>query len=370
IASGPTGSYPAYMKEFNGKLFFRAYDSAHGYELWSYDGVQAPSLVYDLVPGTNSGGAGSLAVFNNKLYFEAHDSVHGNEAWVYDGVNPPSLAFEIWPGVNSGNPGGFTVFNNILYFSAKNEETFGGYEMMSYDGVNPPTVVVDLWPGSNAGDPYGFTQFNNKLYFSGNDGSGIGYELWAFHDDSVGPTFADVPASYWAYSWIERLYDSGITGGCSANPLSYCPDNPVTRAQMAVFLEKALHGSAFIPPNVAPTFGDTSGHWAEDWIEALKTDGITSGCGAGLYCPEDSVTRAQMAVFLLKAKYGSAYAPPAVGSATGFSDVATDHWAAAWIKQLAAEGITGGCGAGVYCPENPVTRAQMAVFLVKTFSLP
>ncbi|HNC09483.1 MAG TPA: S-layer homology domain-containing protein, partial [Anaerolineales bacterium] len=59
--------------------------------------------------------------------------------------------------------------------------------------------------------------------------------------------------------------------------------------------------------------------------------------------------------------------PPATGT---FSDVPTDYWAAAWIEQLAAEGITSGCGSGIYCPENPVTRAQMAVFLVKAFNLP
>ena len=75
-----------------------------------------------------------------------------------------------------------------------------------------------------------------------------------------------------------------------------------------------------------------------------------------------------MAVFLLKAKHGSSYSPPV---ATGvFSDVPTNYWAAGWIEQLAAEGITGGCGAGVYCPDTDVTRAQMAVFLVKTFNLP
>jgi hypothetical protein len=55
---------------------------------------------------------------------------------------------------------------------------------------------------------------------------------------------------------------------------------------------------------------------------------------------------------------------------TGFGDVAVDHWAASWIKHLAAEGITGGCGNGNYCPEEPVTRAQIAIFLVRTFNLP
>ncbi|HUE99838.1 MAG TPA: S-layer homology domain-containing protein, partial [Anaerolineales bacterium] len=75
-------------------------------------------------------------------------------------------------------------------------------------------------------------------------------------------------------------------------------------------------------------------------------------------------------VFLLRSKHGSAYNPPGIGGGTGFTDVGPGYWAAAWIKQLVAEGITSGCGAGTYCPEAPVTRAQMAVFLVRTFNLP
>lgn len=184
-----------------------------------------------------------------------------------------------------------------------------------------------------------------------------------------GHIFGDVNTAYWACSWIETLYSYNITGGCSLNPLSYCPDSPVTRAQMAVFLERGKHTpNPYSPPNVAPTFLDTVGHWAEDWIEALKVDNITSGCGNGNYCPDSATTRAQMAVFLLKSKYGSSYTPPAP---TGiFNDVPTNYWAAAWIEKLAADGITSGCGNNNYCPESPVTRAQMAVFLVRTFNLP
>jgi hypothetical protein len=111
-------------------------------------------------------------------------------------------------------------------------------------------------------------------------------------------------------------------------------------------------------------------YWAAAWIKQLAAEGITGGCGTNLYCPEAPVTRAQMAVFLLRSEHGSTYSPPAVGSDTGFTDVPTDYWAAACIKQLVAEGITSGCGTGTYCPEAPVTRAQMAVFLVRTFSLP
>jgi hypothetical protein len=127
-----------------------------------------------------------------------------------------------------------------------------------------------------------------------------------------------------------------------------------------------------------PAVGSSTGfsdvptsHWAAAWIKQLAAEGITGGCGDGTtYCPAANVTRAQMAVFLLKAKYGSAYIPPALVDGTGFGDVATDYWAATWIKQLAAEGITGGCGGGNYCPEATVTREQMAIFLVRTFNLP
>jgi hypothetical protein len=74
-----------------------------------------------------------------------------------------------------------------------------------------------------------------------------------------------------------------------------------------------------------------------------------------------------MAVFLLRAKYGSGHqAPPAVGI---FDDVPLNYWVAHWIEQLATEGITSGCVENNYCPEEPVTRAQMAVFLVRTFGL-
>ena len=76
-----------------------------------------------------------------------------------------------------------------------------------------------------------------------------------------------------------------------------------------------------------------------------------------------------MAVFLLKAHLGSSYAPP---PATGliFSDVPATAFAAGWIEELAALGITSGCGSGKYCPDSPVSRAEMAAFLVLTFHLP
>ena len=183
-------------------------------------------------------------------------------------------------------------------------------------------------------------------------------------------SFTDVPTSYWAWAYIESIYAAGITGGCTSSPLAYCPSGDVTRAQMAVFILKGIHGTGYTPPAATGTvFADVPAtHWAAAWIEQFASEGITGGCGGGNYCPDVSVTRAQMAVFLLRAKHTSAYTPPAAAG-TVFADVPTGHWAGAWIEQLAAEAITGGCGGGNYCPDSSVTRDQMAIFLQKTFNL-
>ena len=175
--------------------------------------------------------------------------------------------------------------------------------------------------------------------------------------------FGDVPPTQWAAPWIESLADSGITGGCK--PGGYCPSNPVTRAEMAVFLLRA--NGTTPPPATGTVFSDVPvGYWAADWIEELARQGITSGCAPGKYCPDATVTRDQMAVFLLRTKGIS----PVEATGTRFSDVPANQWAAKWIEELARRGVTTGCTSTQYCPDSPVTRDQMAVFLVRNFSLP
>jgi len=192
-------------------------------------------------------------------------------------------------------------------------------------------------------------------------------QSFSFVPEIASGRFSDVPLDYWALSFIETLAASGITVGCGGG--NYCPEDSVTRAQMAVFLERGMHGSDFSPPaasgNVFLDVGASD--FAASFIEQFFLDGITSGCGGNNYCPGNAVTRAQMAVFLLRAKHGAGYTPPpAMGV---FTDVPLESFAVAWIEQLASEGITSGCGGSNYCPDNPVTRAQMAVFLVRTFEL-
>jgi hypothetical protein len=124
-----------------------------------------------------------------------------------------------------------------------------------------------------------------------------------------------------------------------------------------------------VPPPCTGVFPDVpcSSNFAP-WIEQLAEEGITTGCGSGNYCPLANVRRDQMAVFMLKGKYGPNLTPP---PCTGvFGDVVCPSTFADWIELLAAEGITTGCGGGNYCPTTNVRRDQMAAFLGTAFSLP
>lgn len=179
--------------------------------------------------------------------------------------------------------------------------------------------------------------------------------------------FADVPPSHPFYGHIEFFAQAGVTSGCSAG--LYCPNTPVTREQMAPFLERAMKASNWTPPAAIGLFTDVPpGAPFRNFIEALKNDGITSGCAPTAYCPEAPVTRAQMAAFVLRARCGSAYLPNMPVSQT-FSDVALTHPLVRYIQKLYTLGITGGCASGPlrYCPDQAVTRGEMAVFIERAY---
>jgi hypothetical protein len=288
-------------------------------------------------------------------------------AWYDDESSPPMPAnpfvvdYSLISGARFGNvdpcPGAHNLCNVLSDLMNIGIDTFDAHLLPGSPAINA---------GTTSGAP--LNDFDGRLRDSQPDIGAYEYE------SGYGSTFADVPTNYWAYSWITRLYTAGITSGCGTNPLIYCPEDSVTRAQMAIFLERGMRGSTYTPPaGTGAVFVDVSlSTWGVNWIEKLYSDGITGGCLTSplSYCPANPVTRAQMAKFLLLAKHGAAYNPP---PATGiFADVPTSYWAAGWIEQLYTEGITGGCSLSPlsYCPENSVTRAQMAKFLVLTFNLP
>jgi len=241
---------------------------------------------------------------------------------------------------------GSSGFDTAVYALAKDDywiSTDGArYYVTALSGDEGRDVLVEMEAGI----------FDNETITFAGDDDLDGVPNWqdVFPQDIGRSGDADGDGQDNNFTFIEALARAGVTAGCGSN--NYCPEDSVTRAQMAVFLERGMHGSNFSPPAaVGNVFLDVG---ANDFA-------------ASYYCPNATVTRDQMAVFLLRAKYGSGYSPPV---ATGvFTDVPLSHWAVHWIEQLEAEGITAGCGGGDYCPDAEVTRDQMAVFLVRTFGL-
>jgi hypothetical protein len=180
--------------------------------------------------------------------------------------------------------------------------------------------------------------------------------------------FLDVPETQQFHTYVTQLVSNAITVGVGGG--MYGVNQPTLRQQMAALVLKALYGLCYVPPPCTGQFDDVPcPSTFAAWIEAFANEGITGGCGNGnTYCPQNPVRRDQMAVFLLKAEHGADYAPPACTGL--YSDVPCPSFFANWIEQLATEQITSGCGGGKYCPTDSITRGQMAVFLVKTFKLP
>ena len=156
---------------------------------------------------------------------------------------------------------------------------------------------------------------------------------------------------------IEALAASGITQGCEDG--RFCPRDIVTRGQMAAFLRRAMN----LPAAGSAGFVDTIGHTFEDDINRLFARGITNGCDATHFCPDDPVTRGQMAAFISRAlEYPSA-------PSAGFTDT-RGHTFEDEINRLAFQGVTLGRSDGSYGPDEYVSREQMASFLARAFDLP
>jgi hypothetical protein len=165
--------------------------------------------------------------------------------------------------------------------------------------------------------------------------------------------FVDIAGSVHAES-IVALAQWGITKGCNDAGTLFCPEDPVTRAQMASFLARSF----VTPDSEFDYFGDDSGNTHEVSINSIASVGITTGCGSGSsYCPDSSVTRGQMAAFLAR----TLDLPPGPDR---FGDDGTSTFQDE-INSLAGAGITQGCSDTSFCPDEPVTRGQMASFLVR-----
>jgi hypothetical protein len=177
-------------------------------------------------------------------------------------------------------------------------------------------------------------------------------------------TFCDDDGSVFEEA-IERIAGADITHGCNPpeNDL-FCPDEPITRGAIAAFLARALQ----LPAGSDIDFDDVRGSIFADPIVRLAGADITKGCNPptnSRFCPDSYVTRGQMAAFLARA-----FDLPAAKSSS-FTDGDTSPFGAD-IEALSASGITSGCNPPAntkFCPNEYVTRGQMAAFLARALGL-
>jgi ELWxxDGT repeat protein len=348
-----------------GTVFFGLREADAGVELWKSDGTPAGTVrVADILPGAGSSNPHQLTPAGDRLYFVANDGIHGDEPWVTDGTSAGThLVADLLPGADSSHPDSLVAVGSTLLFSAT--DGVHGVEAWRTDGRALGTrMLQDIAPGPLSSTPSGFTAAGPNVYFAASDNTS-GFELWAVPKTNALAIFADVPTNYFAGRFIEALALHGVTGGCGGG--NFCPGLQVNRAEAAVFL--LVSRGETVPPATGTLFQDIPiNYFAAPWIEELAREGLLSGCSVSppLYCPSTALTRAQMAVMVVGGRHETP--PPATG--TRFADVPANYWAARWIEQLAADGITAGCGGGNFCPEQPLTRAEMAVFLTVAFHLP
>ena len=176
-----------------------------------------------------------------------------------------------------------------------------------------------------------------------------------------GGTFTDDDGSTFEGA-IEAIAADGITRGC--NPPAntrFCPDDQVTRGQMAIFIVRAYD----LPATTLDFFTDDTGKVYEDAANRLAQAGLTQGCAPNLYCGDDTISRGEMAAFLSRAENLP------LSTTDHFVDDNTSIFEPG-INKVADARITLGCNPPTntnFCPSDNVTRGQMAGFLTRALGL-
>ena len=181
--------------------------------------------------------------------------------------------------------------------------------------------------------------------------------------------FLDVPGNQQFYAFVTTLVRNAITVGVGGGNYGVAQDT--LRQQMAVFLLKAKYGICYTPPPcTVQVFTDVPcSSGFAPWINELVAEGVTGGCGGGTTYCPTSPVLRQQMAVLLLRTFEGSAYTPPACVTATFTDVPCSSNFAPWIYELVARNITAGCGGGNYCPTSTANRGQMATFLVKTFSL-
>lgn len=316
--------------------------SSPGGENYGWD-IMEGSICYNASSCNQSGKVVPVAEYDHSVGC----SVTGG--YMYRGIEYPSLqGHYLYADFCEG-----TFFD--LYYSETNDWISGQIVDTDY-GVS--TLGED-----EGGEVYFADYFQGRIYK-------IGY---------IETTFVDVPETHPYYDDIEILYANGLTAGCSAAPLLFCPETIMDRAQSAVFMLRGNFGVGYVPPD--PPYNNvfldnwSPGTWAQKWAQGMLQEGLTAGCSTTslLYCPWEQMPRLQAAVFGMRLQEGNAYVPP---PATGmvFADITDPNlWYAKWAETAYANGLLPSCGASggmpLFCPNELLSRGLGAYMIVRAKNL-
>jgi hypothetical protein len=370
------------------------FDVGHGFMLESASDLIIRNNIIQAFGGVNTGGGGNsdLTIVNNIFANDLKDENHPGGIGLQDCPNTvvknnifydqPSRTILV-----TGNSSGQEIDYNLAYRSDGQASNCYSIDYVCVD----PRPIHDLWDvdplfvDPAAGDFHllqdspaidvgvSLTEVTNDF-----DGTirpqGNGYDIGPYEFGSA-PTFIDVPMDHWAHDYIEALYQGGYVAGCSTNPLMYCPEQTMTRAESAVFVMRGVNGAGYTPQQpTSQIFDDVSlDEWFAKWATSLWDAGYTSGCGTEplVYCPLEEHTRTEGTVFFLRMMYGAEYEPLAPEGI--FIDVEVDYWGAKWIEAAYNAGLIPACETEPdlrFCPDDPLDRAMGAYMMVQAKQLP
>lgn len=375
----------------------------HTNEAWSYDGLG------DVVTHKNPGSGLYEANIGYDQGYEI--STNDNGVPLVTAVDyTPAGSLATWTAATTPNPTVLTITPDSSGIPRPSQIT-GGFSSgaYSYDGAgNIMKIGTDqftydlrsrvLTANYGSSQAYAYDRFGNITSKAGIavgvspttnrltsfNGIGVGYdargnlasfgttELMVY--DGLNRQVTEVNGSVrWDY-----LYDG------ASERVAKVPSNPVLRREMARYIAQArgelqvnvacVSGHSFYFTDVFCSNNVLADDPDRKWIDKFAQDGITSGCGANLFCPGNTVHRDQMAVFFVKALGQQPVANSSCHAPTRFTDVPCNYDAGgalpnAWgfIEQFAIDGITVGCGSGKYCPGDATTEMQMLAFLNKAW---
>jgi len=302
----------------------------------------------------------------------------GNGDTAFDVTLPIATEVGSRIAVTATNPVGSTSeFSQRIIFSitpTSGPDTGGTpFTVSGTDFANPTTITVGGIPAT------GVTFVNDHQLSAAMPAflPGTSHDVVAQTPDGTTGTlikgwvadFLDVPDAHIFHDFVVTLISNGITVGVGGG--NYGVTQDTLRQQMAVFLLRAKYGLCFVPPPcTVPAFDDVPcASIFAPWINELVAQGITGGCGTPGSYCPTNPVLRQQMAVLLLRTLEGSAYAPPACTVETFTDVSCASTFGPWIYDLVARGVTAGCGGGLYCPALSANRGQMATFLVKTFGL-